>query len=305
MKTYINNIKFCLLAIGVVFLQSCTGDESIPNKFQAETTQGAVLRTIKVTQSTFNFFDTSAKWSIDVEEQDNADGSLMAEVKVYAQQTTGGVTKPEKFLKTYPASAFTKGINGFPTATLSASLAETLTALGITTGGYTPSDKISMRLVLVLTDGRTFSSTNAASTITGGVFFNSPFKYSVQFFCPLADASSFSGDYKVVFDGWADYGVGDIVPVAYNAADGLYTFRILSTNNPYINNPTTCWMKVTFNPATAAVTSILSNEAFDYGVFIPITAGSGSVGSCTGDINIKVTWGPYGTYGFNLVKAGT
>jgi hypothetical protein len=304
MKTYIKNIKFCLLAIGLVILQSCTGDESIVNKFQAETTQGAILRTIKVNQGTFNFYDTSAKWSISIEEQDNANGKNMAEVKVYAKQTTGGVTKTEKFLKTYPASYFTTGPNGYPVGDITASLDETLTALGITTGEYTPSDKISMRLELVLTDGRTFSSTNAASTITGGVFFSSPFKYSVQFFCPLANAADFNGNYKVTADAWADYSVGDIVPVEYVAEDGLYVFRIKQTNNPYIYNSATAYLIVTINPLNASVT-VASNEPYDYGVSGTDVTGTGTVGSCTGDINLVLKFsGGYNASSqtFNLVK---
>lgn len=299
MKTYIKNIKFCLLAIGLVILQSCTGDESIVNKFQAETTQGAILRTIKVNQNTFNFYDTSAEWSVSVEEQDNANGKNMAEVKVYAQQTTGGVTKTEKLVKTYPASYFTTGPNGYPVGDITASLAETLTALGITTGEYTPADKINMRLELVLTDGRTFTSTNAATTITGGVFFNSPFEYSVQFFCPLANAADFNGNYKIVTDGWADYAVGDIIPVVYDPADGLYSFRILNSNNPYLYNPNSYFI-VTINPLDATVT-VSTNEIMDYGYEVNPT-GTGSVGSCTGDINLEITYNPYGLYKLSLVK---
>ncbi len=295
-------MKFCLLAIGVIFLQSCTNEESVSDKFRAETTQGAILRTIKVNQATFNYFDPTAKWSVTVEEQDNANGSLLAEVKVYAQQTTGGVTKPEKFLKTFPANVFTKGVNGYPTATLTASLAETLTALGLTTGQYTPSDKIQMRLVLVLTDGRTFTYTHASGTITGGVYFSSPFRYSVQFFCPIADASMFNGNFKVTYDAWEDYAAGDIIPVVYDPAFGTLKFKLMSTNNPYIINWNTSYMIVTINPVNGAVT-ITSNEPFNYGggFLVPVT-GTGSVGSCTGDINLKVNFGPYTNYGLSLVK---
>lgn len=304
MKTYIKNIKFCLLAIGIVVIQSCTSDESIVNKFRDETTQGAILRTIKVNQGTFNFSDTSEEWSISIEEQDNANGENMAEVKLYAQQTTEGVTKAEKFVKAYPASYFTKGANGYPVGDITASLDETLTALGITTGEYTPSDKISMRLELVLKDGSVFTSTNAASTITGGVFFSSPFKYSVQFFCPLANAADFNGNYKVTADAWADYGVGDIVPVEYVAEDGLYVFRIKQTNNPYINNGATAYLIVTIDPLNASVT-VASNEPYDYGVPGTDVTGTGTVGSCTGDINLVLEFsGGYNASSqtFNLVK---
>lgn len=308
MKTFINKTKFSIIALCFIFLYSCSSDESTSSKIQSEVTAGAILRTIKVNQGTFNFFDTASKWSVTLEEQDGANSTLMSEIKVYAQQTTGGVTKTEKFVKSIPASAFTTGPNdGYIRGDVTASLAEVLTALGLTTGQYTASDKFRMRLEIVLTDGRKFSLADGSPTITGGSYFRSPYQYSVQFFCPLADASSFSGNYKVVVDAWADYNPGDIIPVEYNSADGLYTFRIRSSNNAYINNPDTSWMAVTIDPATGKAT-VLSNEPFDYGVPPTIVTGSGTVGTCTGDINLVLIFtGGYNAskQGFSLVKAGS
>lgn len=304
MKTYIKQITYCLFAIGMIILQSCTSDVSTPNDVLDNTTQGAILRTIKVNQATFNFFDTTSKWSVTVEEQDNAQGALFSEIQLYATHTTNGVTGTEKLVKVIPASAFAAGVNGLPTGEVSATLAETLAKLGLTAGQYTTSDKISMRLVLKLTDGRTFSSTNSAGTVVGGVYFSSPFKYSVQFFCPLANAATFNGNYKVTADAWADYSVGDIVPVEYVPADGLYKFRIRNTNNPYISNPTTSYMIVTIDPATAAAT-VTANETFNYIGWVNVTVtGSGTVGSCTGDINLKLNFsGSSQNQTFTLVKS--
>lgn len=122
--------------------------------------------------------------------------------------------------------------------------------------------------------------------------------------CPLTDASLFNGNYKITADGWADYSIGDIVPVVYNSANGTASFRILSTTNPSIANPGVPYLIVSVDLATAKVTSITSNTFYDYGggTTISVTAGSGTLSSCTGDMNLKVTWGPYGTYTFNLVK---
>lgn len=304
MKTFINKIRLSAIALCFIFLNSCSSDESVSSKIQSDVTAGAILRTIKVNQATFNFFDPSAKWSVTLEEQDVANGTLFSEIKVYARQTTGGVDKTEKFVKSVAGSTFAAGPNGYLRGNVDASLAEVLTALGLTTGQYTASDKIRIRLELVLTDGRTFSLSDGSPTITGGSYFSSPYQYSVQFFCPLTNASSFSGNYKVVTDAWADYNPGQIVPVVYNAADGVYTFRILSTNNAYINNTGTSWMAVTINPATGSVT-VVSNEDFDYGVPIPVI-GIGSVGTCTGDINLSLDFVGYATkQGFTLVKAGS
>lgn len=289
--------------MGMVLLQSCSSDESTPDNVLTNTTRGAILRTIKVNQSTFNFFDTTSKWSVNVEEQDAENGALLSEVRLYVKQTKNGVTGPEVLLKSFPAASFPKGVNGLPTGEVSATLAETLSKLGLTTGGYTTSDKFAMRLELVLTDGRTFTNTNSSSTIVGGVYFSSAFLYSVQFFCPLVNAATFNGNYKVTIDAWADYSKGDIVPVQYVPADGLYTFRIRNTNNPYISNPTTSYMIVTINPANAAVT-VTANETFNYIGWLNVTVtGSGTVGSCTGDINLRLNFsGSSQNQAFNLVK---
>jgi hypothetical protein len=304
MKKYIKNLTYYLFAFGIVLLHSCTSDESVPGNVKDGTTQGAVLRTIKVNQSTFNFFDTSSKWSVTLEEQDSQGGSLFSEIKLYTTQTTNGVARAEKLVKTIPASNFTKGDNGYPVGEVSITLAETLSKLGVTVGGYKTDDKFSMRLELVLTDGRIFSSVNASSTVLGGVYFSSPFKYSVQFFCPLANASSFNGTYKVTYDGdWQDYSTGDLETVQYIATDGLYTFRILNKNRPYIVNGATSYLIVKIDPVTAIAT-VTSNQPWDYGGgFITTVTGSGTVGSCTGDINIKLNFsGSLQNAGFRLIK---
>jgi hypothetical protein len=291
MKILINNMKFGIMVLCLIFIMSCSKDESVTSKIQSEVSAGGILRTIKVNQSTFNFFDTNSKWSVTVEEQDATNGSIFSEIKVYATQITGGVTKPEKFVKSVPASNFAIGPNGYPRGDVSATLAETLTALGITTGAYTPSDKISMRLQLVLTDGRTFSTKDVSPTISGGSYFSSPFQYSVQFFCPLANVADFNGTYLVTADVWQDYVPGkDTVPVVYNPADGLYTFRIMNTNNPAVINSGTSYIIVKVNPVDASVT-VTSNEKWDYGGgFVTTVTGTGSVGSCTGDINLKLNF---------------
>jgi hypothetical protein len=122
--------------------------------------------------------------------------------------------------------------------------------------------------------------------------------------CPLEDASLFNGDYKVTADQWSDYTVGTIIPVVYNSADGTFSFRILATKNPYILNAATAYMLVTVNPVTNAVT-VKSNEDFNYGGGdTTAVTGTGTVGSCNGDINLKLDFPGFGAggYNFNLVK---
>lgn len=113
---------------------------------------------------------------------------------------------------------------------------------------------------------------------------------------PLKDASVFNGDYKVALDQWGDYEVGVIVPVVYNAADGTKTFKIKSSSNVWINNASTAYLIVTFDPATNKVT-LVSSEDYDYvddGGTSSVN-GTGTVDVCTGDLNLVLNFPGFAT----------
>lgn len=118
--------------------------------------------------------------------------------------------------------------------------------------------------------------------------------------CPLVDASLFDGDYIVTEDTWQDYDLGTVIPLSYNT--GTFTFKILNTVNPYVNNPDTSYLLVTIDPTNNSVV-VKSNEDFDYGPGYGPTTGTGTVSSCSGDINLTIAFGPYGGYKFSLKKA--
>lgn len=150
----------------------------------------------------------------------------------------------------------------------------------------------SVKLILNLT-----SVGDAAIEATSKTFTLSIFKS-----CPLTDASKFNGNYKVAVDDWADYNVGQIVPVVYNAASNTKVFRIMSTNNAYISNPTTSSMDCTLDTATGIVT-VASNQTFNYIGWQNISVtGTGSVSPCTGDISLVLKFGTYTGNKFNLIK---
>lgn len=303
MKTYSKRFSHYLFLVGVILMISCESDDnsSVANQVLENSASGAILRTISIDTGTFDFTNPAAEWSATLEAQ-LGEGSSISEVKLYSSFTGAGVTTAEAFVKSYPASIFTAGPNEYMRAEFAVSLTEVLTALSIASGSYTASDSFTLRFELVLTDGRAFSATNASATVTGGSYLSSPFQYSAQFFCPLTDASLFDGDYTVQADAWADYAVGTVIPVTYVASDGPYTFRILSTLNSFISNPTTSYMLVTVNPEDGSAT-VQSNEDFDYIGFavLPVT-GIGTVGTCTGDINLVLNFGPYTDYTFTLTK---
>ena len=297
MKNYINKIMVLIFAF--LLMQSCETDLKTIDEVFDKVERGAVLRTIEIINPTFDFNDKLSQWIIKVEAQDIEDGKLLSEIRVFSAFVNDGNIQDEVLVKTIPASGFTSGPFGFPRGDLAVSLQEALDKAGLKTGDFDSGDSFNIRLESVLKDGRIFTSTNTVGTITGGSFFSSPFQYSVQFFCTLDDASVFNGNYIVTNDAWADYGVGDVVPVQFVSG---YKFRILTTNNPYIDNQATAYMEVTINPADGSAT-VTSNECLNYPGFacLDIT-GSGSVGTCTGDINLVLDFGSYTDNGFSLVK---
>jgi hypothetical protein len=158
---------------------------------------------------------------------------------------------------------------------------------------FSITDKLTISTDIVLNDGRKVEMFNSkgvrnfGADISNSLLFSVSQNYVVS--CPLTDASLFNGNYKVTADQWEDYTVGATVPVVYNPADGLFKFRILNTNNAFISNSATSYMIVTINPADGKVT-VAANETYNYGVPPTTVTGTGTISSCTGDINLKLNF---------------
>lgn len=169
-------------------------------------------------------------------------------------------------------------------------------------------DKLIISADLTLTNGTVIKTFNDDGTPNYGadIANSTIWKVSQTYtaLCPLEDASLFDGNYEVITDDWDDYKAGTIIPVVYNGTDGTYTFRILETKNPALANPSAAYLLVTINPATNAVT-VKSNIDFVYGNDTTAVTGTGTVGSCTGDINLKLNFPGFNQSGFNfnLVKS--
>lgn len=205
------NLKFIGLFItsGLVSLSCSTEDKLIDQLFD-NVERGAVLRTKSVSGNTFNVLDTSSEWSVELEEQDEENGGLFQEIKLYGSlidnTPDGGITDvDEALIKIIPASSFsTEGSPfGFPRGTVSTTFQEVLDALGLISGQYDGGDQIILRLELVLTDGRSYTN-DAGGTVSGGSFFSSPFQYSNLLVCLGAPPA---GDWVVNMhdsfgDGW-------------------------------------------------------------------------------------------------------
>ena len=307
-----NIIKYLLFFPSILLiLVGCEQEEKFPlESITNELINAGGLRGISINSGNFNFLDLqNSEFSITVEEWDNEDGGLLQDVDVFVSFSdnspeNGESTPSESLVKTIPASAFSvDSQTGLPRTTITLSAVEATDALGIDIDSEVlSSDTFRIRMALNLTDGTVYSSGNIEGNLTGP-FFNSPFTYPVQFSCPIDESSVeslFEGTYVVTRDDWADYANGDEISVVLG--DDPFTFRILSTNNPFVANPDTSYMELTINPEDGTV-SVQSNECFNYGPgFCLDVTGSGSIGSCTGSIDITIDFGTFTGNVFRLEK---
>ncbi|KAB7531608.1 hypothetical protein F8C76_08975 [Flagellimonas olearia] len=176
-KKHISLLFFVCIAF------SCS-EEKLIDKIYSDTTTGIVIRTLTDPDTiSFDIFDTSPTWDMEVEIQDKENGSTLSEVRLYFtfidnNDDPSDDTSTEALVATYPASHFsTPGEFGLPTGVLSLSYAEALSTAGITVADVLPGDTFFYRVEAELTDGRVFTN-DANGTVSGGTFFTSPFQYS-------------------------------------------------------------------------------------------------------------------------------
>lgn len=289
-------IIFAIFAL-VLLMPSCTDDGgkskvdfeigATPNILKATSTD-ASINLLAVTNGT----KVNLGVTVDIGRGDVASIDL---VGFYKKSTT------------YEKAYLKKGITTFPT-TFNFDQFAIMSAFktASTPSDFTISSSLIISAEMTLKDGRVIKMYKDDGTPLFGQDVANSTLFKVQqpyiMSCPLTDASNFNGDYKVALDEWADYAVGDIIPVVYNAANGTTTFRVLNKNNPYISNGATSYMICVINPANATVT-VTANDLFKYVGWENLTVtGTGTVGSCTGSINLVIKFGAYGNYKLNLVK---
>ncbi len=201
-------LKYNLVLLTGILLIACSEDDKLTVDIQDSVERGAVLRTITNDPNSFTFDDPDSEWTLTIEEQDIEDGALLASVDVlvnYVDLTGNGVTATETQLMNIPASEFEAGINGLPRTTISLSYDDALTALGLPFDTSYASDAINIRLVINLTDGRSFTNSDVTGTVQGGSFFASPFNYRANIVCPpkAGTIGTWTVDMQDSFgDGW-------------------------------------------------------------------------------------------------------
>ena len=239
-----NIFKFLFASLLVV---SCVDSENtIDTVLDYET--GAILRTISVNNAVLNSSDPNSTFSVTVEEQDEADGALFAQVNVYVElrdltADNGDSSVDFTYVRSMPASDFTTGPVGLPRGTVELAFGDAASAMGVGPNDYTPGDVFVVGLEVELTDGRTYDWTSAAGIITGG-FFASPFKYNALLTCSPMPGTYVVDMYDSYGDGWQTGSYesggalsvdidGTVVDVAMCSQWGTYTYDCVSTADGY------------------------------------------------------------------------
>jgi len=227
MKKQLN--KIVLLLLSVVVLSSCESDDKAIDQVFDGVSYGAVLRKIEIVSGSYNLTDLNSAFTITVEEQDEEYGALLSEVDVYVSRDGN-----EAMAFSVPASAFTIGDKGLPVTTISVTLGQALTALGLGSN-YDVGDVYGIRLSLKLTDGREFSAASASGSLQGS-YFASPFYYTAPILCTPKP-----GDYVVdMQDSYGDGWQGDGIKVTFDGGPRDAEVVYIDMLSSYAGGPGCC-----------------------------------------------------------------
>lgn len=192
-----------------------------------KTTRGAVLRTMSITSPAFDVLDLNSFFEVIIEEQDLEDGNLLSKVEVFVSSANG----TEALVNTIPASEFATDSNGLPGAKVKVVLQDALTSLNLPAADIQCGDFMNVRLKVHLTDGRTFTDTDASGSLQGS-FFKSPYIYRVNIVANLPSETLYTGQYQLETLTPGIFGVADY-------QDGTYTIEAISSTIRVIKGVTT------------------------------------------------------------------
>ena len=208
------------------------GYEMLTDYMLKEYQVGAALRTITESGS-YRFFDPgNSLWSATLEPHDHESGGLTESVDWYV--SNGG--NNEVLARTVSRSEMYEGPVGLPRMDISMSLVEA----GGLVGGYQGGNTIIHRMVLKLTDGRTFSTESVSGSLTQS-YFKSPFQYrkTITCFMDAGIVAAVPGLYTVnMTDSWGDGWNGAAVVMTLDGVDYSTSFNSGSADTIVFEVPT-------------------------------------------------------------------
>lgn len=185
MKKIINKLLIFTLVLATTF--SCSDPDNVIYTVEDGYTYGAFLRTLSV-GANYNSANMNSEFNVTIEAQDENYGALLESMDVYVSfidRQNDGVdnNKPDALVKSISASEFSpSAVNQLPSTSVTVTLGEALSALGLQAGQFTGGDIITMRLALNTTDGRSFTNTQSSVGVQSA-YYASPYAYSTVIQC--------------------------------------------------------------------------------------------------------------------------
>ena len=190
--------------LGLALFVQCTEPDNPIYTVLDDYTNGAILRTKSDDRNSFQFnrSEPDEAFFVKIEQQDEENGDLLERIDVYV--TLNGSSFDEAKVASFEENAFTKNDNGLNEIDISITLTQAVNAIGASSSDYSGGDTITVRLELVLTDGRIFSNGDTTGSLQGS-YFSSPYSYNAVIKC--IPASPVTGTYEVAMqdsygDGW-------------------------------------------------------------------------------------------------------
>ena len=222
-----NTISKLILLSGLALFIRCEDPDNAIYTVLEDYSNGAVLRTKSDPNNTFQFNKSvpTEEFYVRIEQQDEQNGDLLDNVEVFVDLSSSlSPNSQEAKVGEIPASAFTKNDNNLNETVIQLSLDDALNALQIGNSGFTGGDAITVRLALNLTDGRTFTNSDATGSLQGS-YFSSPYAYNAVIKC-IPDAAQ-PGNYTIdMRDSYGDGWNGGEIETIIN---GVSTFHTVSS----------------------------------------------------------------------------
>ncbi|TLF45273.1 hypothetical protein [Maribacter aurantiacus] len=269
----IKNISYTVLAALAFIFQGCTEDESVITDVLADTTRGAVLRTLSSSFPDVAEGSTASTFTGNFEIQSDESAAIVS-VDVFGEfidntgDTPGDASGLITNISTFDDTEF--GLQGF---TYSTGVTEILGAAGVSLDAVEPGDQYRVRFELVAEDGRRFSSGQNTGTLTGG-FFSSPFRFTANVICaPIVPTA---GTWTVVtVDSYGDGWNGGNLSITIDDNDPITLTNSLDNGGPY---PDATTEELTFEvPVGAQAIQIVYNGgSFDEEVTFQVISANGN-----------------------------
>jgi len=187
---------------------ACNDDDKAIDVVTENLTYGAIVRTLEFENNEFYLGDSSSRFAVNIEQQDEFEGDIFEGIDIYVTfvdntPSNGSNSSNEFLVKTIPSESFETGINNLPTHLFELNFAELLAGTNTSMAQTSCKDQFLVRLDLQLTDGRSFTTGSASSGIIAfETFFSSPYCYTINITQPI-DQNLFTGTYVMssVVDG--------------------------------------------------------------------------------------------------------